>query len=324
MKYKELIDFIENRMRMSHIYQPLLIRNLVDAGGSATVRQLATAFIAQDESQLRYYEKRIKEMPVRVLRRHDVVERDGDLVRLKVGNLTLSQKARIRMLCEQRMQAYVEKRGLSLWDYRLREASPVSDSTRYMVLKESGQRCALCGATKNLRPLDIDHIRPSSRGGTDDVWNLQVLCSKCNRSKGNRDDTDFRGEGASERDPECPFCSVEFQKSAIDKNETAFAVLDAYPVTKGHLLIIPKRHTADYFTMTRYERRDMEELVRLLGGKLRSEDPSIVGLNIGMNCGTSAGQTIPHAHMHLIPRREGDVKDPRGGVRGVIPCKQKY
>lgn len=324
MKYEELIDFIENRMRMSHIYQPLLIRDLVDSGGSATIRQLATAFLVQDESQLLYYEERIKRMPVRVLGKHHVVEKDGDIIRLNVGKLTLSQKARIRMLCEQKMQEYVEKRGLSLWDYRLLEADPIPDSARYMILKESGQRCALCGATKAERPLDVDHIRPRSRGGTNDLWNLQVLCSKCNRSKGNKDDTDFRGDGSSASDPECPFCSSDFQGRAIDENETALAVLDAYPATEGHTLIVPKLHTEDYFALTARERADIDELLRLRVGKLRNEDEKTTGFNIGINCGTSAGQTVMHAHVHLIPRRDGDVEDPRGGVRGAVPGKMKY
>ena len=78
MTYEKLLDFLENKMSMSHIYQPLLIKSLVDAGGSATIRQLAFNFLAQDESQLRYYEKRIKDMPLRVLKRHGVLEKDGE------------------------------------------------------------------------------------------------------------------------------------------------------------------------------------------------------------------------------------------------------
>jgi hypothetical protein len=98
MTYDELADFIENRMTMSHVYQPVLIRSLVDAGGKATLRQLAQAFLVQDESPLLYYEDRIKKMPSPVLRKHGVVERDGDLVSLTTTKLTLQQKAHIRML----------------------------------------------------------------------------------------------------------------------------------------------------------------------------------------------------------------------------------
>ncbi len=82
MTYEQLVDFISSKMKMSHIYQPLLIRSLVDAGGSATLRQLAQFFLSQDESQLLYYEKRIKEMPLKVLSKHGVTSADGGLVRI--------------------------------------------------------------------------------------------------------------------------------------------------------------------------------------------------------------------------------------------------
>jgi hypothetical protein len=148
--FDQLVDFLENRMRLSHVYQPLMIRSLVDAGGSATLRQLANAFLLQDESQLLYYEKRIKELPLRVLKKHGVVERDGDLLSLAAKKLTLEQKAQVRMLCERKMQEYVQKRGLSIWDHRLLDSDPVPDTTYYQVLAESGGRCALCGATKKV------------------------------------------------------------------------------------------------------------------------------------------------------------------------------
>ena len=93
MTYEELADFIENKMSMSHVYQPVLIRSLVNAGGHATIRQLAQAFLVQDESQLLYYEKRIKDMPFKVLKKHGIVERQGDLVSLTTRKLSLEQKA---------------------------------------------------------------------------------------------------------------------------------------------------------------------------------------------------------------------------------------
>jgi len=113
MTYEELVDFLENKMSMSHVYQPLFVRALVDAGGVATVRQLAQVFLAQDESQLLYHEKRIKETPLKVLRRHEVITSDGQLVCLNTNALTLQQKAHIRMICEQRLQSVVQKRGIN-------------------------------------------------------------------------------------------------------------------------------------------------------------------------------------------------------------------
>ena len=323
MTYPELIEFIQSTMSMSHVYQPLLIRALVDAGGAATVRHLAQSFLCQDESQLLYYEKRIKAMPVKVLRKHGVIETDGTLVSLKTPALTLEQQAHVRMLCEQRLQSFVQKRGLGIWDYRLLETEPIPDSLRYQALKASGGRCASCGVTKNDRPLDVDHIIPRSRGGKNEIANLQVLCSKCNRSKRDQDDTDFRSP-IVDRDPQCLFCDETITKNAVERNTSVIAVRDKYPVTPGHLLVLPIRHVCDVFGMSANERRDADDLIRVLRVRITVEDSKVVGFNIGSNCGASAGQTVFHAHIHLIPRRKGDTPDPRGGVRGAIPDKQRY
>ena len=192
MKISELLDFLKNRMKPSHIYQPVLIRTLVDAGGTATIRQLAQALLVQDESQILYYEGRLREMPIPVLKRHGVVEKDGDLIRLNVDKLSLQEKAEVRKICEERLQSFIAKRGLGIWDYRMLEDDPVPDDLRYQVLKESGGRCALCGATSKEAVLQVDHIQPRSRGGTNDKSNLQALCDRCNLGKGNKDATDFR------------------------------------------------------------------------------------------------------------------------------------
>ncbi len=127
-----------------------------------------------------------------------------------------------------------------------------------------------------------------------------------------------------QNDPECPFCYPERKERIIASNGTVYAVEDGYPVTPLHMLIIPWRHTLDYFTMTAQERRDAEDLIIYLRDKIMSEDPTVVAFNIGTNCGVVAGQSVMHAHIHLIPRRKGDTENPRGGVRGAIPYKRCY
>jgi diadenosine tetraphosphate (Ap4A) HIT family hydrolase len=317
MTFDQLIDFLTTKMKMSHIYQPLLVRSLVDAGGSATLRQLATYFLSQDESQLLYYEKRIKEMPLKILAKHGIVDKDGELIHLNVQKLSLQQKAQIRCICEQKLQEFVQKKGLGIWDYRLLETDPVPDSLRFQVLKESGGRCALCGITKDDSPLDVDHIIPRSRGGSNDLANLQVLCAKCNRTKGNKDDTDFKAN-VTDKSSGCLFCSDDINGRIIEENGSVIAIKDKFPVTEDHTLILPKRHTPDYFTMTSIERQHSDELTRYLKNKISQSDKAVLGFNVGMNCGESAGQTVMHAHIHLIPRRKGDTENPRGGVRHVI------
>lgn len=121
----------------------------------------------------------------------------------------------------------------------------------------------------------------------------------------------------------CPFCALE-PTQIIDSNELALMFYDSYPVTKYHTLIIPRRHVADYFELTKEEVDAMQELLYRQKERLLHADSSISGFNIGINVGEDAGQSIFHVHMHLIPRRYGDMKEPKGGVRGVIPEKQKY
>lgn len=133
-----------------------------------------------------------------------------------------------------------------------------------------------------------------------------------------------RGSLSGERDAACVFCSESRVEAAVAVRGSVFAIEDLYPVTKGHLLIIPHRHTPDFFSMTEAEKVDALSLLDELSRRVRVSDPNIAGFNIGMNCGEAAGQTIMHAHVHLIPRRRGDTPNPRGGVRGVIPGKMAY
>jgi len=118
----------------------------------------------------------------------------------------------------------------------------------------------------------------------------------------------------------CPFCNPA---SVLLDNELAYVRRDDYPVSPGHVLILPYRHVPDYFDTTRAEKHAMLELIEAARQLLDAEHAPD-GYNAGINCGTAAGQSVPHAHYHLIPRYHGDMENPRGGVRGVIPGKQKY
>lgn len=122
---------------------------------------------------------------------------------------------------------------------------------------------------------------------------------------------------------ECPFCNLNSKVEIMSESATAIAFLDGYPVSKGHTLIIPKRHVADYFDLTMHEQRALWLLVNRCK-KILTEKFNPDGFNVGININEAAGQSIFHVHIHLIPRYKGDVKEPKGGVRGVIPNKQKY
>lgn len=124
----------------------------------------------------------------------------------------------------------------------------------------------------------------------------------------------------------CLFCDVLVidRQRIVAENELAYAIRDGFPVTEGHTLFIPKRHVADYFGLVQAEVHAINALMGELKELLKQEDDSIDGFNIGMNCGEVAGQTIFHCHVHLIPRRKGDVENPRGGVRHLIAGKGDY
>lgn len=118
----------------------------------------------------------------------------------------------------------------------------------------------------------------------------------------------------------CPFCKAN---EVVAQNNLAYAVYDRSPVTPGHALVIPYRHVANYFDTTQEEKIALLSLIDTVKAILDTQyQPS--GYNIGANVGQDAGQTIMHVHIHLIPRYHGDMANPRGGVRGVIPGKQSY
>jgi len=128
----------------------------------------------------------------------------------------------------------------------------------------------------------------------------------------------------SSNQEDCIFCN-KTNCNVISKTKNFFIIRDtAYPVTKHHTLIITNRHIADFFELTAEEMNELNEILKKQKKELKNLDQKISGFNVGVNVGKDAGQSIMHCHLHLIPRRKGDVEDPSGGVRGVIPEKQKY
>jgi diadenosine tetraphosphate (Ap4A) HIT family hydrolase len=132
-----------------------------------------------------------------------------------------------------------------------------------------------------------------------------------------------RGGKPMKRENGCLFCSVG-EERIIAENDLAFAIRDGVPVTELHSLIIPKRHVSDYFELTKEELLACNELLRIVKEEILARDTSVKGFNVGANSGLVAGQSIFHCHIHLVPRREGDVPNPKGGIRHVIPGKGAY
>ena len=123
---------------------------------------------------------------------------------------------------------------------------------------------------------------------------------------------------------DCPFCKrIRGHRDLLGTRRNAVAIPDAHPVSPGHCLVLPKRHEADFFELTVGEQGEIGELLWELRELLEAEHDT-KSFNVGVNIGAAAGQTVDHAHVHLIPRYDGDVPDPRGGVRWVLPDRAPY
>ena len=143
--------------------------------------------------------------------------------------------------------------------------------------------------------------------------------------KQDRDDMDSRDVAGSydDRQEGCLFCVMKSDE-LVDENELCYARVDSYPVTEWHTLIIPKRHVESYFDLYQPEINAIHQMLNAMKKNIKQQDEAVTGFNIGVNVGKDAGQSIFHVHVHLIPRRKGDIENSRGGVRGVIPHKRAY
>ena len=192
MKFADLEKFISKTMRMTHVYQPLMLKTLLEsADNRATVEQIARSFLNEDDSQLNYYKAIVKRWPHTTLKKHSIIRYErGTYTLLLDERVSDVQRQQLIELCDLRLQKFVEG---DPWIKKFRELDhkTISGSIRYDVYKKSQGRCAACGVSSMERPLDIDHIIPRSWGGLTELENLQALCMSCNRAKSNRDDTDF-------------------------------------------------------------------------------------------------------------------------------------
>ena len=315
-------------MSMQHIYQPVMLIELLKNQGNASEETIARVILNRDPTQLDYYIDKVRNMVGKVLRDNGITERDKEVHSLKdFQQLTQDEIEELINLCRDKLIEFEDKRGDKIWEHRATDREAISGSIRYEVLKRASRRCENCGVSVDERPIDVDHIVPRSVGGANDISNYQALCYICNTNKGNRDQTNFSEleKTYSVRKEGCLFCDIQIDKKrVIEENTLAYVIRDAFAVTDHHTLIIPKRHTLDYFSLYQSEINAINQLIHSQKEKLNKLDRSIQGYNIGMNAGEVAGQTVFHCHIHLIPRRKNDVANPRGGVRNVIPGKGNY
>ncbi len=325
--YLRLQEYIRRRMRMSHIYQPLMLMELLGRRSPAPARDIARRILGEDTSQIDYYTERVKRMVGRVLTGNGVTTYgNGSYTLIGAEELSDAERDELLKLCRERLDTFQSQRGDEVFAHRSRNRTAISGSIRYQVLTRAKGRCECCGAHEYQRALEVDHIIPKNQDGPDEISNYQALCFRCNAGKRDTDDTDFRPILASykHRKAGCVFCELERSSRVLLENELAICIADAYPVTEGHSLVIPRRHVADGLELHQPEWNAVVALLKKRKEELGKADKSISGWNVGLNSGEAAGQTVFHAHWHLIPRREGDCEQPKGGVRGVIPEHQAY
>ncbi|MFB7145808.1 HNH endonuclease [Agrobacterium deltaense] len=224
MKTPDLLDFLNNRMSMTDLYQPVIIRELLLHEGVRTKSELATILASYDTSVQEYYEKIVMRWPKITLTKHGIVdyERRGSVFRLSVCPDNPAQRQEAVQLCEEKIAAWLDKR---------RSVDPTvkaNTSIRYAILKEAHGKCQLCGIAAEVRPIDIDHIVPRSKADKngkvrlngrlidmDDRENLQALCFTCNRAKRAGDATDFRRKNRLVRDRIPEIIEASGRKPAI-------------------------------------------------------------------------------------------------------------
>lgn len=288
-----LRHFLETEMAMSHIYQPVMIRTILDGGGAATRRQIAAAISAADLSQIEYYEQVVKRYPGPVLRKRGIVDYDAGVFRLagKLRRLTEWERAELRAVCDLKVAEFVAQRQDRIWAHRAGNLDPLPGSLRWQVISRALGRCEACGVSSAERVLQVDHIQPRSKGGSNELWNLQALCSTCNSQKSDREAVDFRAAkafSASAHRPDCELCSAATAHGM--ENELARVVrLGSAPV------LLPRRHGISYVDLWQSEVNALRSLERAV----HTIEPSLIDMITRMR--PAAPGDIGHLAVHLVP-----------------------
>ena len=255
LDYSSLSNFIHKRMKMTHIYQPLMLRTLLESkDGRATTEQIARSFLNEDAAQLQYYKKIVRRWPHQTLRKHGIVEYDSGTYTLRLDTpITDAQRHSLMELCDLRLQEFIDR---DPWIRKFRELDErsISGSLRYDVLSRSKGVCVACGARSTEASLHVDHIVPRSRGGRTEPDNLQALCYRCNTEKRNRDDTDFvRWHKTLQfRDPKCRLCKKPHD--ILLENSMAYAVREEGGAGMG-FLVATNRHVCSFVDLLPVERQ---------------------------------------------------------------------
>lgn len=278
MDYTELENFIKKEMRMTHIYQPIMIKTLLESkGNTATVEQIARRFLNEDSAQLEYYKRITKRWPHQILKKHNVVSYRKNIYTLLLEEeISREQRQKLIEFCDLRLYEFIDRDPL-IRKFRELDKSSLSGSLRYDVLSRSKGMCVACGAKSTEASMHIDHIIPRSLGGRTEIGNLQALCYRCNTEKRNRDETDFLRwhNRLKYRNRGCTLC----EKPPWAKSNGLAYALTAQETKKGHSLVIPNRHVGSFIDMIPSERSLCLAMVDEVIKDIR-EEASITKFNV--------------------------------------------
>ena len=304
--YRELADFIMNKMRMVHVYQPLMIETMLNNGGRATAVQVAEHFLRSDPAQLDYYIYIVNRWPRRILKTRGIISEEGRGNRnrtfsLQAGRLTETERDELASMCRRRLAEYKEAKGVTPHYDRFNPRKGISSSKRYAVIAKSAGRCVACGVSSQDRSIDVDHIIPRNRGGSDDISNLQPLCYQCNREKRDKDDLDFLLEHNRRAFGHrgCKLCRAK--KIGIE-NPLAGALHPKDGEDELHTIVLPKRHARSFFELRPPERSLLTGLIDPVQRHLSGMDDTIRDFRVSLDPNLRADDSY-HCFINVIPVR---------------------
>lgn len=297
--YASLKQFLKTDMKMTHIYQPLMIKKLLESGNTASTEDVARVFVNNDPTLLGYYKKVVMRWPRNTLTKHQIISYKRGKFTLLLNDTTPEQKQRLIELCTIKVSEYVDK-----FRDRYGAKAPrkyISGTSAYIIFSKSKGVCVACGKTSANAELVVDHILPVNRGGKTEYSNLQALCRTCNAEKRDTDDVDFITwqKRLKYRKTGCYLCHPK----PIASNAMAFAVRARRPEAELHSLVVPKRHARTFFDLIPAEKQHCMGLIDLLTSGIRREDKTVNGFSVGFDAIPATVDEMMHYHINVIPRR---------------------
>jgi hypothetical protein len=295
----DLKDFLLNRMKMTGAYQPMVIKMLLTHGGSVSVKAIAEELARRDPESIDFYSRKLLRYPKEVLGKHGIAKVKAGEFQFQDVKFDSSEVSGLILICDEKLKQYYEKN-------RVEEKDSSGWGLKRVKLISAHPECTLCGArpAKNSDvELDIDHILPTSEGGSDDESNLQVLCHRCNRAKGNYLLCSSREahERNLNKNPTCHLCSHK-DSDTLEKNEYAFSAMVTTPSANMILRIVPFRHVDDPFKLNDQELLSIHRLAKSARSRLGSEPSAFGAFDLYEKAESPLGTKEIHAHFGLFKR----------------------